>query len=69
MDIIVDKGCFKFKSTVMSGDERYPGMELRKVLGTSWDSKEDCLLLDIKVNVSKKKKGVRTEPDLTAGYD
>ena len=64
MDEIVDKGGFKFKSTVMSGDDRDPGMELRKVLGTSWDSKEDCLLLDIKVNVSEKKKGVRTEPDI-----
>ena len=60
MDKIVEKGGFIFKSTVMSGDEGPP----RKVLGTGWDTKEDTLFVEVKVNVSPKRKGVRMSPDI-----
>ena len=60
MEVIVSKGGFKFKKTVMSGDKGEP----MKVLGTGWDTERDTLFLEVKINVSNKTKGLRTEPDL-----
>ncbi len=64
MDQIVAMGGFKYKDTVMSGDRRPEDTEKRKVLGLCWDEEKDTLSVDIKVNVSQKKKGVRVEPNI-----
>ena len=60
MDKIVEMGGFKFKSTIMSGDAGEP----RKVLGTGWDTEIDTLFIDVKVNTSPKRKGIRTQPNI-----
>ena len=60
MNLIVEKGGFKFKTTVMSGDEGEP----RRVLGTGWDTNTDSLFIEVKVNVSPKRKGVHTLPNI-----
>ena len=64
MDQIVAMGGFRYKDTVMSGDKRPEDTEKRKVLGLCWDEEKDTLSVDIKVNVSQKKKGVRVEPNI-----
>ena len=66
MDQIVAMGGFIYKDTVMSGDHSELG-EHRKVLGLGWDETKDELYVDVKVNVSAKKKGLRVEPDLELG--
>ena len=63
MEVIVAKGGFKFKKTVMSGDEGEP----TRILGTGWDTKRDTLFLEVKINVSDKHKGLRREPDMNLG--
>ena len=60
MNKIVEMGGFKFKSTVMSGDAGDP----RRVLGTGWDTEKDQLFIEVKVNTSAKRKGLRTEPNI-----
>ena len=36
-----------------------------KVLGYGWNPKEDLMSVAIKFNISKKRKGLRTSPDMT----
>lgn len=60
MDLIVGHGGFKFKSTIISGDEGEP----RRVLGTGWDTQADTLFIEVKVNVSPKRKGIHTMPNI-----
>jgi len=60
MNKIVSYGGFSFKSTVMSGDDREP----MKILGTGWDTRTDTLFIEVKVNISPKRKGVRTKPNI-----
>ena len=60
MDMIVSMGGFKFKKTIMTGDKA----DAVKVLGTGWDPFTDTFSLEVKVNVSGKKKGLRIEGDL-----
>jgi len=67
MDKIVEKGGFKFKSTLMSGEKVEPGTVNRKILGTGWNTEKDTFILEVKINTSSKKKGVRVEPDLEFG--
>ena len=63
MDDIVAQGGFKYKNVIMTGDKTEEGEE-RKVLGTCWDTERDLLFIDCKINFSKKRKGLRTGPDL-----
>ena len=37
------------------------------MLGLGWDKSRDELYVDVKVNISPKKKGLRAEPDLELG--
>lgn len=60
MDEIVSQGGFKFKNTILSGDKGDP----IKVLGTKWDMENDDFMLEVKVNISDKKKGVRVAPNM-----
>jgi hypothetical protein len=48
-DILENEG-FRFKETVMSGYPLEEGGELRKVLGLRWDTQEDKICVDIKLN-------------------
>jgi hypothetical protein len=64
MDKIVEMGGFSYKDRVMSGDKREAGSEPRKVMGLGWDEQQDEIYVDMKVNVSTKKKGIRDKPDL-----
>jgi hypothetical protein len=63
MEAIVARGGFKFKETVMSGDQVEDPDQLRKVLGLRWDTKNDRLLIEVRVNYSGKRKGANIEPD------
>ena len=63
MDKIALMGGFKYKETVMSGDPSSDA-EPRKVLGLGWASQEDVVYVSTNVNVSEKKKGVKTDPDI-----
>ena len=57
---IGEKGSFKFKPAVMTGDDVNP----QAVLGIEWCPNGDDLSIKCKVNVSVKKKGVRVGQDL-----
>ncbi len=57
MEDILENGGFRFKETVMSGDQLEKGGELRKVLGLRWDMQEDKICVDIKLNYGEKVKG------------
>ena len=63
MDEIVEMGGFAYKTTVMSGDQSEAAGG-RKVLGLGWDEQSDKLFIDVKVNCSPKRKGIRSEPNL-----
>ena len=60
MDRIVQMGGFTFKSTIMSGDVGEP----RRVLGTGWNTEQDTLFIEVKVNTCPKRKGIRTGPNI-----
>ena len=64
MDRLVALGGFAYKDTVMSGDPAVEGEE-RKVLGIRWDTAADQLAVDVKVNLSGRRKGLRLQPDLS----
>jgi hypothetical protein len=63
MEDILENGGFRFKETVMSGDLLEKGGELRKVLGLRWDTQEDKICVDIKLNYGEKVKGAYLEED------
>jgi hypothetical protein len=63
MEDILENGGFRFKETVMSGDPLEKGGELRKVLGLRWDTQEDKICMDIKLNYGEKVKGAYLEED------
>jgi hypothetical protein len=63
MEDILENGRFRFKETVMSGDPLEKGGELRKVLGLRWDTQEDKICVDIKLNYGEKVKGAYLEED------
>jgi hypothetical protein len=57
MEDILENGGFCFKETVMSGDPLGKDGELRKVLGLRWDTQQDEICVDIKLNYGEKVKG------------
>ena len=68
---ILGKGGFVPKGFVASGDESTEKLallgsgEIGRVLGVSWDPTTDEFAVSVRINVSKKCKGVRIGPDLT----
>ena len=64
---ILDIGGFKVKEIVVEGDMDQPDENLlgNAVFGYGWNAKTGVMRLKFKLNMSKKKRGVRTEPDLT----
>ena len=71
MTIIMAKGGFNFKGFVKSGDSSDDILallgcgEIGRVLGIYWDPKLDQFCVKVRVNISKKFKGVRKSPDLS----
>ncbi len=63
MEDILENGGFHFKETVMSGDYLEEDGELRKVLGLRWDTEQDEICVDIKLNYGEKIKGAYLEED------
>jgi hypothetical protein len=47
----------------MTGDPLEEGGEFRKVLGLGWDTKEDKICVDMKLNNGEKVKGAYLEED------
>ena len=63
LEAIVVPGGFKFKETMMSGDKIKNEDEIGKVLGLRWNTEEDELSVDIKLNFGGKVKGAKLTPD------
>ena len=61
-------GGFKIKEFVIEGDMTQDDQNLlsNKVFGYSWDPKTKYMRLKMKFNLSRKKRSVRTLPDITA---
>lgn len=70
-DEILQEGGFQIKHWVISGhhdmteDVKVFDTEIEKVLGMTWEPKEDQFSFKVKINFSKKCKNVRTGLDLT----
>ena len=64
---ILALGNYKIKALTVSGSPKSEDSELmgNKVLGYNYDVEEDMLSLHFGINISKKKRSVRLEPDLT----
>ena len=64
---ILALGGFKVKEFVIEGDENQPDENLlgNSVFGYGWNAKTGLMSLDFKLNMSKKKSGVRSGPDLS----
>jgi hypothetical protein len=63
MEDILENGGFRFKETIMSGDPLGKDGELRKVLGLRWDTQQDEICVDIKLNYGEKVKEAYLEED------
>ena len=69
--IILSKGGFHIKGFVLSGDSSEEILallgcgEIGRVLGIYWDPALDQFCVKVRVNVSKKFKGIRKSQDLT----
>ena len=68
---ILSKGGFHIKGAVTSGDTSPEALallgsgDINRVLGMNWNPATDKLTVSTRINISKKRRGVRTEPDLT----
>ncbi len=69
LEAIVAPGGFRFKETLMSGDECPEDEELRKVLGLRWNTSQDLLAVDVRVNFGGKRKGAKLEEDTDLDKD
>ena len=68
---IIGKGGFQVKGFVTNGDQSAESRallgtgDMGRVLGVSWDPGEDEFSVAVRINLSKKYKGSRVDPDLT----
>jgi len=63
LEDIVALGGFKFKETLMSGDEVKEDVP-PKILGLMWDTRADTLAVDVKINFAGKSRGAKLAPDV-----
>ena len=69
---ILSKGGFAIKGFVMSGDTSEKNLsllgsgEVERVLGVGWDPRSDTFTVQVKVNLSKKIRGLRKEKDMSS---
>jgi hypothetical protein len=61
LETLAGRGGFRFKGTLMTGDA---AAEPRKVLGLIWETQEDKLLVDVKLNKGGKVGGARIQEDI-----
>jgi hypothetical protein len=64
LEVVAKKGGFEFKETLMSGDSAADPSEPRKVLGLIWETQEDRLMVDVKLNLGPKRAGLKLEEDV-----
>ncbi|MFN9909801.1 MAG: hypothetical protein ACK56F_27405, partial [bacterium] len=64
LEVVAKKGGFEFKETLMSGDSAADPNEPRKVLGLIWETQEDRLMVDVKLNLGPKRAGLKLEEDV-----
>ena len=68
--IIMKKGGIEMKGFVVSGDTSPEALallgsgEIGRVLGVNWAPSPDVYTVTVRINISKKRRGARTEPDL-----
>ncbi len=58
MEAAARQGGFEFKETLMSGDKEKDDGEPHKVLGLIWETEEDRLRVDVKLNLGAKRAGL-----------
>jgi hypothetical protein len=58
MEALARQGGFEFKETLMSGDKEKDDGEPHKVLGLIWETEEDRLRVDVKLNLGAKRAGL-----------
>ncbi len=58
MEAVARQGGFEFKETLMSGDKEKDDGEPHKVLGLIWETEEDRLKVDVKLNLGAKRAGL-----------
>ncbi len=64
METVARQGGFEFKETLMSGDKEKEDGEPHKVLGLIWETEEDRLRVDVKLNLGAKKAGLHLVDNL-----
>jgi hypothetical protein len=64
LETLADRGGFQFKGTLMTGDAAADLSEPRKVLGLIWETQEDKLQVDVKLNMGGKVGGARVQEDI-----
>jgi hypothetical protein len=65
LETLAGRGGFQFKGTLMTGDATADPSEPRKVLGLIWETQEDKLQVDVKLNTGGKIGGARIQEDLS----
>ncbi len=64
LETLAGRGGFQFKGTLMTGDAAADSSEPRKVLGLIWETQEDKLQVDVKLNTGSKVGGARIQEDI-----
>jgi hypothetical protein len=64
LETLAGRGGFQFKGTLMTGDAAADPSEPRKVLGLIWETFEDKLQVDVKLNTGGKVGGARVQDDI-----
>jgi hypothetical protein len=64
LETLAGRGRFQFKGTLMTGDAAADPSEPRKVLGLIWETQEDKLQVDVKLNTGGKVGGARVQDDI-----
>jgi len=64
LETLAGRGGFQLKGTLMTGDAAADPSEPRKVLGLIWETFEDKLQVDVKLNTGGKLGGARVQDDI-----
>jgi hypothetical protein len=64
LETVAAWGGFQFKETLMSGDKATDPSEPREVLGLIWETQQDKLQVDVKLNTGVKRGGARVKEDV-----
>jgi hypothetical protein len=64
LEMVAAHGGFQFIETLMSGDAAADPFEPRKVLGLVWETREDKLQVDVKLNTGGKVGRPRIQEDI-----